>query len=482
MSKKARPVGLWVRVSTDMQVKADSPANQLARLREFVKSQGWKEAALYQLDGVSGAISLEHPEAKRMLRDLEAGTIKALLATRFARVAREGIMLRQLHRRMQTLGAEMISLDENIDTSTPAGQFMFGVIADLAEMERKETSSRVRASVKVRAKAGKKLGGEAPFGYRWEGHELVIHPDEAPVRKLVHELFLELGRKKAVAQELNERGYQTRRGKAWSDSTVEWLLRDPTAKGTHRRNYQQSNGPGKRCTPKDESEVVLHPVPAIVSPDVWDRALARLDQQRSRTKRETKRPKQLFTGLVVCACGHNMYVRSGSDKYTCYRCNTKVLQQTVEEAFLRRLRHHPVDPAELAALLADADDELTNARELLQTRDKREHQLERELKKALTLHEQGRLDETAFTKLTRPLQTELTQLQAEIPHLQARVTALAGKQPNPAKLLGQQPTLADAWSKLDFEGRQLLAKALLIQVRVEKSGRMHVELAHLSHS
>lgn len=463
MSRKARPVGLWVRVSTDMQVKADSPANQLARLREYVKSKGWKETALYQLDGVSGAISLEHPEAKRMLRDLEAGTIKALLATRFARVAREGIMLRQLHRRMQTLGAEMISLDENIDTSTPAGEFMFGVIADLAEMERKETSSRVRAPVKVRAKAGKKLGGEAPFGYRWEGHELVIHPDEAPVRKLVHELFLELGRKKAVARELNERGYKTRRGRAWSDSTVEWLLRDPTAKGVHRRNYIQNNGPGKRWSLKEEAEVFLHEVPAIVDADKWDRALALLDERRGERKRVTKRGKQLFTGLVVCSCGKSMYVKAGSDKYTCYRCNTKVHQQTVEEAFLRRLRHHPVDPDELTALLAKADEELTNAGELLKTREKREQQLERELKKALTLHEQGRLDETAFSKLTGPVQVELTKLQAEIPHLQARVETLKRRQPDPAKLLGQQPTLADAWAKLDFEGRQLLAKALLIR-------------------
>lgn len=478
MKTKAKPVGLWVRVSTDLQVKADSPANQLRRLRECVQSRGWKEAALYQLDGVSGAISLEHDEAKRMLRDLEKGTIKALVATRFARVARDGLMFRQLHRRMKELGAELISLDENIDTSTPAGEFMLGVIADLAEMERKETSSRVRASIQIRAKAGKKLGGEAPYGYQWEGQELVPHSEEAPVRRLVHELFIELGRKKAVARELNARGYQTRRGRAWSDSTVEWLLRDSTAKGVHRKNYIRNNGPGKGWSLKEEGEVVLQEVPAIVSEETWDKALALLDQRRDQMKRETKRPRQLFTGLVVCECGTNMYVKAGSDKYVCYKCNTKVLKKTVEEAFLRRLRHHPVDPDDLKSLLADSDEELTETRALLKSREAREDQIERDLKKSIVLHAKGKLDEVAFERVTRPMQGELKQLQEEIPRLEAQVAMLRQRQPNPVELLGDNPTLADVWGKLDFEGKRLLIEALVIRINVGKEETMQVELAH----
>ena len=96
------------------------------------------------------------PELHRMLDYVREGdTLYIESISRLARSTKDLLSLVQV---LQEKGVDLVSLKENIDTTTPQGRFIFTIFGALSELERENILQRQREGIEIAKQNGKVLG------------------------------------------------------------------------------------------------------------------------------------------------------------------------------------------------------------------------------------------------------------------------------------------------------------------------------------
>jgi site-specific DNA recombinase len=476
--KEQKNIGIWIRVSTEKQVDDESPEHHEKRARNYAEAKGWNVVTVYRLDALSGKSIMDYQETKRMLKDIQSGAISGIIFSKLARLARNTKELLEISEIFRSNTADLISLAEAIDTSSPAGRLFFTVIAAMAQWEREEIADRVAASVPIRAKMGKPLGGAAPFGYAWEEKELVINEKEAPVRKLMYEIYKKTKRIKATATELNASGYRTRNGSKFTGTTVERLITDTIAKGIRRANYTKSIGEGKKWVVKPESEWIETQCPAIVSAELWDECNAILEKSVTRRIANGPRPVFLLSGFVYCSCGKKMYVYNNNKDYKCTPCKRKITVQDLDEIYHTQLKSFFLVDADDNSIAEKSDMLMSEKQILLSTMKEEYNKLKKRLEIQWNFRVDGELSKDDFQRFYQPVQEQLRQMEGEIPQIEAEIDFLKIQYLSSETLMEEAKDLYNNWLHLPFEEKRSIIETITERIDIQKD-TINISLSYL---
>ena len=226
MSDEKLCVDLYIRVSTDRQAKeGDSLEEQENELKKFCDYRGFRINKIYIERGKSGG-NTNRPEYQKLVKDVENKKINAVIVKKIDRLSRSLLDFEALMTVMQTKDVEFISLRENFDTTTAMGKAMVRVALVFAQLEREQTSERLRDVFSFRASQGLYNGGTRPFGYTPVNKELVPYSKEKEIVELMFKSFLDFKSTSSVAKFLNDTGYRTKNGKLWDKRHLQAILQN----------------------------------------------------------------------------------------------------------------------------------------------------------------------------------------------------------------------------------------------------------------
>ncbi len=313
---------IYIRVSTSMQVDGFSLDAQREKLLRYAEYQNMIVAGIYSDEGCSGKNIGGRPEFQRMLGDIESGKdgvdyVLVFKLSRFGRNAADVLSSLQI---MQDYGANLICVEDGIDSSKDSGKLMISVLSAVAEIERENILVQTMEGRKQKAREGKWNGGFAPYGYYLENGELKIAEDESEAIRVIYDKFIHTNMgANGIAKYLNQHGYEKKQRQNGTLSTfsahfVKLVLDNPVYCGKlayGRRKTEKVNGARNEyhIVKQDQYPIYDGVHDAIISEEDW--LLAQAKRKKTGIKNEkvySLEHQHLLSGIVCCPeCGQPMY-------------------------------------------------------------------------------------------------------------------------------------------------------------------------------
>lgn len=219
-------VAAYARVSSDSTDQLNSYLAQVDFYTKYISAnEDWELVDIYADEGISGLESRKRDEFNRMIADCRAGKIDRILVKSISRFARNTKEYLQFMRELLRLGVTIQFEKENLDTGKLTSEQTAAIYGAFAQMESTNHSSNMRISVRMRMEKGIFAPSSMPYGYRLNGLDAEIVPEEAEVVRYIFDAYLNGQGQQTIADELNRQDISRgRKAKQWRRQTISIIL------------------------------------------------------------------------------------------------------------------------------------------------------------------------------------------------------------------------------------------------------------------
>ena len=430
---KNRITALYERLSRDDELAGDSNSivNQKKMLEDYAKSNGYTDLVHFTDDGYSGG-NFDRPGWKEMLRQIEVGSIGAVIVKDMSRVGRDylqvGFYTEVFFREK---GVHFVAISNGVDSDINTSSEFAPFLNIMNEWYLRDCSRKIKAVLQAKGRDGKPITNNPPYGY-------IKDPEDKNRCDM-------------------SKPYE------WAGVSVVRMLEKPEYMGdtvnfrTKKLSYKD-----KVAVKNDSDEIVVF---TDTHEAIIDRKTWYMVQELRKTKRRinTEGESNPFVGKIFCAdCGGKMHYRNegkragrkwrglpdGSVRTTpaCYNCGNynnshdqsgkvccshniqaKVIDQFVLETIQYACKSVRMDERAFVESIRSASEiwEQSEAKKLkaaLKHQEKRYAELDILLKKVYEDNALGRLPDKRYEMLSAGYEKEQAELEQSIKACREQLT------------------------------------------------------------
>ena len=430
---KNRITALYERLSRDDELAGDSNSivNQKKMLEDYAKCNGYTDLVHFTDDGYSGG-NFDRPGWKEMLRQIEDGSIGAVIVKDMSRVGRDylqvGFYTEVFFREK---GVHFVAISNGVDSDINTSSEFVPFLNIMNEWYLRDCSRKIKAVLQAKGRDGKPITNNPPYGY-------IKDPEDKNRCDM-------------------SKPYE------WAGVSVVRMLEKPEYMGdtvnfrTKKLSYKD-----KTAVKNDSDEIVVF---TDTHEAIIDRKTWYMVQELRKTKRriKTEGESNPFVGKIFCAdCGGKMHYRNegkragrkwrglpdGSVRTTpaCYNCGNynnshdqsgkvccshniqaKVIDQLVLETIQYACKSVRMDERAFVESIRSASEirEQSEAKKLkaaLKHQEKRYAELDILLKKVYEDNALGRLPDKRYEMLSAGYEKEQAELEQSIKACREQLT------------------------------------------------------------